>query len=455
VSREAKRILIVDDSEDLRSLLRVLLATEGYETATAASGAQALELLGERRFDLVISDVVMPVMDGLELLDRMHADLGYPDPPVIICSGFDVTQEEVLRRGAIAFLRKPIGAAGLLACVDKALGSQAIDGERQEHRRASDARREARAAARATLPASKFRDLVRTVSGHMQWLRRYFAVGTAVAAVLQEERLLALDGSGDPRFSTGADVTDLLPYGLDVIETGTSLLLADAAAHPSFGERAAAVRDLRYFAGVPLTSPEGVAVGVLALIAAQRRRVPAEDLLILEQLGRRASLLAAAPEAAGRQRRLPAPGVAVSGTFDVLLDAELRLLQRLGGSLELALVEIDDTDAVSSALSQVTAPERLLGCVRGPGCAAVYKRESGPNAQIAVTEALRVLRHSGHGSAAAGLVGVSGDSLPTLGAAALFRMAELALDQSIAAGGGSHRIRLTVEPIADAPAGPA
>ncbi len=69
----SERILIVDDEEGMRRLLSRVLAREGYETSTVGSGAEALRLVATERFDLVVTDIKMPEMDGLQLLAELKA----------------------------------------------------------------------------------------------------------------------------------------------------------------------------------------------------------------------------------------------------------------------------------------------------------------------------------------------------------------------------------------------
>ena len=67
------RILIVDDEEHIRRILSLMLSSEGYEVAEAGDGASALELFASEVFDLVILDLRMPDMDGIEVLTRLRA----------------------------------------------------------------------------------------------------------------------------------------------------------------------------------------------------------------------------------------------------------------------------------------------------------------------------------------------------------------------------------------------
>src|SRR6202011_987115 len=86
------RILVVDDSEDLRDFYQLELELAGYSVIVAANGRQGLEQARATRPDVVIADVSMPEMDGLEMLRHLRSDLAPPLPPVIVCSGFDMTE---------------------------------------------------------------------------------------------------------------------------------------------------------------------------------------------------------------------------------------------------------------------------------------------------------------------------------------------------------------------------
>ena len=114
------RILIVDDDRAQRSLLETFLQAQGYPTQSAASGEAALQLLSEEKFAMMISDVRMPGMSGLETLRRVRQNL--PDLPVLLVTAFADIRSAVtaMRDGAVNYLAKPIDLDELIASVRKA-----------------------------------------------------------------------------------------------------------------------------------------------------------------------------------------------------------------------------------------------------------------------------------------------------------------------------------------------
>ncbi|HVS51010.1 MAG TPA: sigma-54 dependent transcriptional regulator [Opitutaceae bacterium] len=114
------RILIVDDDRAQRSLLETFLHAQGYTTRLAASGEAALQLLLEERFDMIISDVRMPGMSGLETLRRVRQK--HPDLPVLLVTAFADIRSAVtaMRDGAVNYLAKPIDLDELIATVRRA-----------------------------------------------------------------------------------------------------------------------------------------------------------------------------------------------------------------------------------------------------------------------------------------------------------------------------------------------
>lgn len=101
------RILIVDDETSMREFLSILLEREGYFSVAADSAESALKILAEQKFDLVISDVNMPGLDGIGLLERIKSST--PDTVVMMITAFSTTEQavEAMKHGAYNYIAKP------------------------------------------------------------------------------------------------------------------------------------------------------------------------------------------------------------------------------------------------------------------------------------------------------------------------------------------------------------
>ena len=119
-------ILIVDDERNTRDALEVILRREGHEIALAESAAAALDGLAQHEVDLVISDIKMPVMDGLTLLRRVKAT--HPNTMVVMMSGHNdvMAAVDAIKEGAFDYLVKPFGKGDVLRTVQKALTLRSI-----------------------------------------------------------------------------------------------------------------------------------------------------------------------------------------------------------------------------------------------------------------------------------------------------------------------------------------
>jgi DNA-binding NtrC family response regulator len=122
VPNETPRILIVDDDPGQRSLLDSFLRGQGFETVLADSGERALELLPTGKFSMIISDVRMPGLTGLETLQRARKN--FPSLPVLLVTAYADIRDavEAMRDGALNYLAKPIDLDELLATVRQATG---------------------------------------------------------------------------------------------------------------------------------------------------------------------------------------------------------------------------------------------------------------------------------------------------------------------------------------------
>ncbi|MBW1787079.1 MAG: sigma-54-dependent Fis family transcriptional regulator, partial [Deltaproteobacteria bacterium] len=119
-------ILIVDDEERMRHLLSIMLDRQGHQVAQAGDGAEALDIIGERPFDMVIADIKMPRMDGMELLGRI-TEMEAPCPVVIITAFATIDSAvDAMRRGAADFITKPFEEDRILSTVERTLSLSRI-----------------------------------------------------------------------------------------------------------------------------------------------------------------------------------------------------------------------------------------------------------------------------------------------------------------------------------------
>src|SRR5512143_2351247 len=104
------RLLVVDDDEGLRSFLEAALTREGHQVTLAVDGEDALRQLDAAGFDLVLTDLRMPGVDGLAVLQHVRAE--HPGTQVILLTahGTVETAVEAMRGGACDFLQKPVGS---------------------------------------------------------------------------------------------------------------------------------------------------------------------------------------------------------------------------------------------------------------------------------------------------------------------------------------------------------
>jgi len=119
-----RKILVVDDEEDILHFLEMVLSEKGYEVVTAAGGHQALTRAQIEHPDLVLLDVMMPQMDGWEVLKLLRADEGTAHIPVAMLSARTEAKDRVhgLQEGAIDYICKPFSLQELLGKIDTALG---------------------------------------------------------------------------------------------------------------------------------------------------------------------------------------------------------------------------------------------------------------------------------------------------------------------------------------------
>lgn len=122
----AARILVVDDDESLRELLRMHLASAGYEVSTAGDAISAGYLVLKNPPDLILSDVNMPHMDGFEFVAALKSDKTLPYIPVIFLTSVEDGDHRGKELGAVGYLTKPVRADRLLELVAQHVPGGAI-----------------------------------------------------------------------------------------------------------------------------------------------------------------------------------------------------------------------------------------------------------------------------------------------------------------------------------------
>src|SRR5947209_4950340 len=136
--KEVRRILIIDDERPILLTLEALLGRRGFETETAATAAAGLKALKNKSASLVLLDLQLPDVQGLEILDQIKAE--WPEMPVIVLTAHDTLNNaiESIKRGAYHFVSKPYAPEELLSLVEKALEKQSLIRETQTLRKRTE-----------------------------------------------------------------------------------------------------------------------------------------------------------------------------------------------------------------------------------------------------------------------------------------------------------------------------
>jgi adenylate cyclase len=160
---EPARILVVDDNEDNRYTLTRRLGREGYqEVAVASNGREALDLIARQSFDLILLDIMMPEMNGYQVLERLKADDALRHVPVIMISAISELDSVVrcIELGAEDYLQKPFNSVLLRARIGASLERKRLHDREAAHLAEIDRqRRRADELLHAILPAHAVREL--------------------------------------------------------------------------------------------------------------------------------------------------------------------------------------------------------------------------------------------------------------------------------------------------------
>ena len=118
------RILVVDDEDIVRTSCSRTLSPEGYEIRLARNGVEGLKMASEERFDLVLTDLKMPDMDGIEVLRIIKEK--WPETAVIIVTGYQTvdTAVKAIKLGAYDYIEKPFTPDALISAVAEAMANR-------------------------------------------------------------------------------------------------------------------------------------------------------------------------------------------------------------------------------------------------------------------------------------------------------------------------------------------
>ena len=326
-------VVVVDDSEEIRSMLELALAGEGHRVFVAADAVSAFELVRRERPQLLLTDIMLGMTNGLDLISRVRSDLAPPLPAIIAMSGFADLASESLRRGAGAFVPKPFTLADLLDAIGSVATGQAPSPLATQRAADSARRRRAEASAAATLAleriAPRFDDLSRRAEWAASWLPGYLGFGYAFMALLRDGRLRVMSVSDGAPVSIDEAIAERVPLVRDIAETMSSIVLSGSNAHVFAGGRRG------FFAGVPLRV-DGLAVGAFCVVDDHSRELNAEDFAVMQIFGQRASSVLSGSEDNGPPVLWAPSGILSEAGYAVLSSALLRRCQGGNQALQVA-----------------------------------------------------------------------------------------------------------------------
>ena len=264
---DEKSILVVDDDPKITEIIRDILESLGYSCQTAGDGLAALDLIKREGFDMVICDIRMPGMDGLEVMaeaQKIRTDL-----PFIMLTGFveEYAYDQVIKAGAHDFIRKPFTTNEIKTKIDRILN---------ERRLAEENRSLLEAQVSLDKKLSTVLSVARDLSSELDFDRLFPLVISKVTEAMKAERtsLYIIDGERREVWTKVAEkVGEIrlpLGHGISgrVAETGETISVADAWELPYF-DRSFDVKHnfrTRSVLCVPITNRSGDRIGVIQVI---------------------------------------------------------------------------------------------------------------------------------------------------------------------------------------------
>lgn len=354
---EAIQVLCVEDELDIAMLTREMLEQEGMRVTLARDGAEALAQLDHLSPDVIVTDLMMPVLDGFAFLARYRERPGH-HAPVVAVSAFTAYLETARSLGADAVLAKPFDIDDLV---------RVVRGLAKGRRAASTTRRanpeeEARRLA-AVLELALEQPMPPEFDAFTRRVAAIFDVPICLVSIVTEDRQYWSAFCGLPEDLAKASGTPRrISFCTHAVAARAALVVQDTLENPFFRDNPLVrTRGLRFYAGVPLSDHQGNALGTLCLIGFEPRPFTHFDLELLGVLAERVS---AEIEEREHDRTPTAPASAFPRLG--LVDRELGIFgRRLFASIVAAQAarHADARQPLTLALLAV-APDRLEHVLR-------------------------------------------------------------------------------------------
>jgi diguanylate cyclase (GGDEF)-like protein len=286
---ETPVILVVDDEPGIIRMLQVTLQRRGFGVLTATSGREALEIVGREPVDLVLLDIMMPGLDGLEVTRALKARPGAERIPVIILTAKDTVRDKVagLEVGADDYMTKPFNGEELVARIRVQLRLAAMDRAMRRQNRELASRNAVAVAVGRSLNVGEI------LGATLEQMAEVEGVGAGGIMVWEPERgVLALGAErGLPaplRAAWHEQPLGSSPWAAIFREPGTGLL-EDLAAAPDPALRAAGGEAYGNHACVALTA-KGRTLGLMHLLSRPAQRFGAEDMRFFAAIGQQVGM---------------------------------------------------------------------------------------------------------------------------------------------------------------------
>ena len=365
-----RTILVVDDCDDLRELYETLLRYEGYEVKTASSAEEALRIVRAWRPSLIITDLFMPGIGGLELITCLRRDFAPPIPPIVVFSGVSEAKDEALKRGAARFETKPVGPEELRRIVEHAFVPERV------WVRPPNAVSERRVATRAIGEATLSKFIIETpgffdkLGRDTRILARFFGQFSVLIFLLRKGTL-RLAASSDPAFPLDADATEILPLVNDVVESEGKLVITGGISQSFLQEQA--LSDFRFLVAVPYSLDRAV-VGALCLVDRMQHDFSTAAIGILEYM-----TSCGAAILRGYAKPFDDSGLLDPGAFGVVLQASIISALDAGHALGFTMLEVTEVPrdrSLTELMTNLPAPSMMIGMLDQQHVAAFAVAES-------------------------------------------------------------------------------